>query len=106
VHISQSPYTVADAYSRSSDPDRAARARTVLSLLGDDPAARAHWESRARASAGVATVLRKLGPDTTVDLLEHSYVLAMCNLHVLLGYPLSALPPRQRFDRLLRPPVP
>ena len=46
-------------------------------------------------------VLRKLGPAATVDLLEHAYLLAMCNLHVLLGYPLLAEPVRERVGRLL-----
>jgi predicted acylesterase/phospholipase RssA len=51
----------------------------------------------ANASAGppwtrtLPTVLRKLGPDATARLLWHSYVLAACNLHVLL--PGFTLPP-------------
>lgn len=102
VHIAQSPYTVADYYRHSTSwPDRAERARSVLELLGDDTAARKRWEELARASREVPTVLRKLGHKTTVDLLEHSYTLSLCNLHVLLGYPLGPLPTRDRFERLL-----
>jgi hypothetical protein len=108
VHIAQTPYAVADFHRRDADawPDRAARAGAVLDLLGDDEAARAAWQARAKASRDVATVLRKLGADTTLGLLEHSYVLAMCNLHVLLGYPLLPLPGRERFSRLLAPVPP
>lgn len=104
VSIAQSPYTVADSYLHATSwPERAERARAVLDLLGDDPVTRTSWEERARASAGVATVLRKLGRPTTIDLLEHSYILSMCNLHVLLGYPLGPLPARERFERMLNP---
>lgn len=104
VHIAQSPYTVADAYARSTAaPKYARRAQAVIALLGDDADSRATWKARADASIKVPTVLRKLGRDTTLDLLEHSYVLAMCNLHVLLGYPLpEQLPSRERFGRLLQ----
>jgi predicted acylesterase/phospholipase RssA len=102
VHIAQSPYSVADSYRHSNVwPDRARRAQAVVALLGDDPAERTRWAARADASAGAPTVLRKLGRDMTLDLLEHAYVLAMCNLHVLLDHPLLPLPERDRFERLL-----
>jgi predicted acylesterase/phospholipase RssA len=100
VHIAQTPYTVADAYS-SNDGDIGTRARSVIALLGDDAASRARWTALARTSRGTPTVLRKLGRDSTLDLLEMSYTLSMCNLHVLLGYPLRELPGRPRFERLL-----
>ena len=32
--------------------------------------------------------------------MHHAYVLAMCNLHVLLDYPLLEVPTRARFERL------
>ncbi|MGW6915301.1 hypothetical protein ACWGB8_16005 [Kitasatospora sp. NPDC054939] len=109
VHIAQSPYRVADAYADATEfrPDaaaRAARAKEVLALLGDDPEHRAAWRDRADRSRGTKTVLRKLGADTTADLLLHAYTLAACNLHVLLGYPLpAALPDRQYFIDLVGP---
>ena len=105
VHIAQTPYTVADAYKSSTDRDRAKRAQAVITLLGDDTSQRQKWKTKAEASVKVATVLRKLGADTTLDLLEHSYVLAMCNLHIILGYPLFPLPARDRFARLLERPT-
>jgi predicted acylesterase/phospholipase RssA len=101
VHIAQSPYHVADDY--EDHPTRGARARSVIGLLGDDPKQRKLWADRAEASAKVKTVLRKLGRPTSVELLEHSYVLAMCNLHVLLDYPLLSLPGQERFNRLVAP---
>ncbi|GAA2779705.1 patatin-like phospholipase family protein [Kitasatospora sp. CM 4170] len=109
VHIAQSPYRVADAYANAANaaggagvgPElaaRAARADEVLDLLGRDEEQRAVWRERTERSRTTKTVLRKLGPDTTADLLLHAYTLAACNLHVLLGYPLpAALPKRQYF---------
>jgi hypothetical protein len=38
----------------------------------------------AEQSRTLPTVLRKLGPESTARLLWHAYVLAACNLHVLL----------------------
>lgn len=105
VHIAQTPYTVADAYRQSRTPELAQRARAVIALLGDTDQTRAAWATWATRSESVPTVLRKLGTDTTLDLLQHSYVLAMCNLHVLHDYPLLALPERDRFARLLQPPA-
>lgn len=103
VQISQSPFTVADKYTNSTAwPDRAERAREVVALLGDSPEERHRWRDIAEHNDAVPTVLRKLGRRDTLGLLEHSYVLAMCNLHVLLGYPLLSLPAADRFNRLLR----
>ncbi|MER6401691.1 hypothetical protein ABT263_37475 [Kitasatospora sp. NPDC001603] len=104
VHIAQSPYRVADAYAAAGDrwPERATRAKEVLDALGDDPRSRAAWQDLARRSSGTPTVLRKLGADTTTDLLFHAYTLAACNLHVLLGHPLPpALRDRQYFADLV-----
>ncbi|MCG6498468.1 patatin-like phospholipase family protein [Kitasatospora sp. A2-31] len=116
VHIAQSPYRVADAYANAAgaagageEPERAARAAragAVLDLLGRDEEQRALWKERTERSRTTRTVLRKLGPDTTADLLLHAYTLAACNLHVLLDYPLpAALPKRQYFlDLIAGPP--
>ncbi len=102
VQISQSPYTVADALRESTAwPDRAARAREVIDLLGDNPESRRRWRAVAEHDDVVPTVLRSLGRADTASLLEHSYVLAMCNLHVLLDYPLLPLPEADRLNRLL-----
>jgi hypothetical protein len=49
------------------------------------------------------SVLRKLGPDATARLLWHGYVLAACNLHVILDdFPLpDRLPTVDTFRRLI-----
>lgn len=107
IHIGQPPYRVAAAYAGASDrwPDRALRANRVLAFLGDDPASRADWDTRARRSWTTPTVLRSLGPRRTADLLYHAYVLTACNLHVLLGYPLPGrLPSYLDFRALTEPP--
>ncbi|MGW4896977.1 patatin-like phospholipase family protein [Kitasatospora sp. NPDC004240] len=110
VHIAQSPYRVADAYAGAGEfgPDaaaRAARAKEVLALLGDDAEHRAVWQDRADRSRRTGTVLRRLGADTTADLLFHAYTLTACNLHVLFGHPLpAALPDRGYFADLVGPP--
>lgn len=102
VHIAQSPYLVADRYRGSaSSPERAERSEAVLTLLGDTAEGRQHWSRRAAASRTIPTVLRKLGRENTIDLLEHAYLLAMCNLHILLGYPLFSGAARDRVAHLL-----
>jgi predicted acylesterase/phospholipase RssA len=106
VHIAQSPYRTADAFRHDTRfPDRAARAEQVLAALGDTEESRQRWAAIAARSPAVPTVLRSLGRDVSVGLLEHAYVLAMCNLHVILGYPLLPLPGRDRFERLVDGPA-
>jgi hypothetical protein len=103
VHIAQSPYDLADATKHAADVDagRRARAVAVLALLGDTKESRDYWAASRDRARAVPTVLRKIGRASTIDLLEHSYVLAMCNAHIALGYPLRALPGRERFARLI-----
>jgi len=74
----------------------------VVAALGDDDASSEAWQHRAAASMQVPTVLRGLGRETTIDLLDHAYVPTMCNAHVELGYSLLELPGHERFERLLR----
>jgi predicted acylesterase/phospholipase RssA len=105
VHILESPFRVADAFSDSDAwPDRATRARAAIALLeggGDPSAVRREWAEVAKANGLVATTLFALGPDVTARLLYHSYVLAMVNLHVILGYPLLAMPSQERFRSMV-----
>ena len=101
VHIPQPAYHVARKYARdASDPARTARARAVRTALGILPPA--YWRDLAARCAGVSTSLSRLGTDLSADLLYHGYILAMCNLHVLLGYPLLPVPGRTRFEALCR----
>jgi hypothetical protein len=107
VHIPRNALSVAKQYTEDPDPrdedapipDPAARARAeaVLALFGPE---KDRWEAVARSAGSAKTSLSKLGQAKAADLLEHGYVLAMANLHIILGYPLLALPNRSRFDAL------
>ena len=104
MHIAQSPFEVPDAFCHAGTrwPQRSERAREALAWLGDTEQNRTAWTATAAASRSVPTVLRKLGPDPTASLLRHAYVLAACNLHVLLDcYPLSPAPPSEEEFRAL-----
>ena len=43
-----------------------------------------------------------MGEAVTIDLLRHGYVLAMANLHVILGYSWLEVPSRESFQALVR----
>jgi predicted acylesterase/phospholipase RssA len=103
VHIPQTPYVTPDGFVSDADhPQRAARAGAVLDRLGNDDATRREWESIADQNSRVGTVLSALGNQVAARLMRHGYVLAMVNLHVILGYPLLEVPGRDRFERLLQ----
>ena len=97
VNIAQSPFEVARSF--AGFPDEAGRrARSVLEALGDTER---EWGEDARRNArDVATTLSKMGVEVSARLLHHAYVLAMANLHVLMDYPLLAVPDRRRFEEL------
>ncbi len=102
VMIEQSPFKVASFFARNSQrplwPQRAARADRVLELLAGE--GRESWEQIAKENSNVPTTLSALGTKISARLMRHAYVLAMCNLHVVLDYPLLPLPPASRFDNL------
>ncbi len=108
VHIGQSPYEVPDNFLHATGrwPQRAARAKEALAWLGDTPRDRQEWAKIAERNRAVPTVLRKLGPDQTACLLWHAYIVAACNLHVILdGFPLPAtLPSQDEFRNLIGQP--
>lgn len=96
VHIAQSPFEVPDAFASAAGQwtQRAIRAQEALAWLGDTEKNRATWAEATEQNRTVPTVLRKLGPDSTARLLWHAYVLAACNLHVILDdFSLPTLPP-------------
>ena len=99
VHIPQSPFKVLDAFKGSTAwPKRAERARAALTkLAGESPE---EWERIAAENSRVKTTLSKVGTDVAAQLLRHSYVLAMTNLHVILGLPLLDVPPMSRFIKM------
>jgi hypothetical protein len=99
VHIPRDPFWVPTRFRDSGDPDVRARAAAALALLEPE---RERLVGVAQRSRAVRTSLSKLGTIAAADLLEHGYVLAMANLHVILGYPLLPLPERTRFEELAR----
>ncbi len=107
VHITQSPFEVPDAFASATGQwtQRAIRAREALAWLGDSEQNRAAWAEVAQQNRTVPTVLRKLGPESTARLLWHAYILAACNLHVILDeFPLpSRQPTMDQFLDLIGP---
>jgi predicted acylesterase/phospholipase RssA len=97
VHIPQTPMTEASAFASSTDPQLSGRANAVLALL--EPR-KDYWTTLARSCATEKTSLSKFGTRRAANLLEHGYVLAMCNLHVLLGSPLLPLPDRPDLEQI------
>lgn len=105
VHIGQSPFEVPDHFVRATEhwPQRAIRAKEALSWLGDTDENKTAWAQIAKDNRGVPTMLGKLNADTTARLLWHAYVVAACNLHVILrDFPLpTRLPTQDDFRNLI-----
>ncbi len=101
VMINRSPYWTADYFSKQAEtwPERAERAACVLQVLGDED--REQWKHLALENSRVKTTLSRLGGDVSASLLYHGYVLAMANLHVILGFPLLTVPSYDRFRQLV-----
>ncbi|HSR40863.1 MAG TPA: hypothetical protein VLL48_01795, partial [Longimicrobiales bacterium] len=95
VHIEQSPFHVPRAFEPYESPV-GERARAALAKLEDER----EWEGIAEANAAAPTTLGAVGTETAARLLRHGYVLAMANLHVILGYPLREAPERSAFESL------
>lgn len=96
VQISQSPFDVARAYSRGDDAV-ARRAQAVLATLSGTEA---EWDKIVKSTRSVKTTLSKLGTERSALLVRHGYVLAMANLHVILGFGLVPVPSAEDFQRL------
>lgn len=101
IMINRSPYWTPGYFSKETEawPDRAKRAARVLEVLGDEN--RESWEHLAKENSRVKTTLSRLGGGVAADLLFHGYVSAMANLHVILDFPLLAVPSSDRFKRLV-----
>ncbi len=96
VQIAQSPFVVANAFSR----DQSAvgqRARAVLEFLRQGPSSEA-WAKIANENSAVATTLSKLGADVSARLIYQGYVVTMCNLHVFFGDDFPLLPEALQFE--------
>lgn len=100
VGIEQTPYGVADRH--IDHPTRRDRAVAVLHALGADDATRAAWQAEVDANAAVGTQLSRMDPGRVASLVRHGYVVAMCNAHVILGFPLLSVPDPERFVRCTR----
>ena len=102
IMINRSPFWVPNYYLErdSAWPGRAERAHKVIEALGEDN--RERWEQIATSNTRVRTTLSHLGTETAAYLLYHGYVLAMANLHVILGYPLLPVPSIDRFRSIVR----
>jgi hypothetical protein len=83
VQIAQSPFVVANAFSRY-ESDVGQRARAVIEFLSQGPSS-ADWAQIANENSAVATTLSKLGADVGARLIYQGYVVTMCNLHVFFG---------------------
>jgi hypothetical protein len=104
VHIEQSPFLVPKAYEEADGywPERAQRARAAKQRLLAGATTETAWDEIAKANARVKTTLFALSREDTARLLYHAYVLAMADLHVILGYPLlDELPELSRFEQML-----
>jgi hypothetical protein len=97
VQIAQSPFHVAQSFANGNDA-AAHRARAVLTALGDTAE---EWAALVRQSRGVKTTLSRIPEPNASGLLRHGYVLAMCNLHVILDYPLLPMPDTSKFTALV-----
>ena len=100
INIRQSPFRV--PLGVMNDPQWSSeaqqRATLVLKALGDT---QGEWARIAKSNAAIGTVLSKLGTDASAQLIHHGYVLAMANLHTILGYPLLPIPDPTRFKGMV-----
>lgn len=104
VQIKDSPFHLARAWApKEGFPpgDRNRWAAEALDYLGRSGISEDEWATVAKASAAVATTLKPLGVPVSAALLEHGYVLALVNLHVMFGLGDLSVPlDRGRFARL------
>lgn len=95
VGIEQSPFRVATLM--RNHPTRGERAAAVLAALGDTDGNRKAWDETVETNKNVKTQLSKMPTDLCAAIVHQAYVTAMCNAHVILGYPLLPIPERSQF---------
>ena len=96
VGINQSPYRIASIF--VDHPTRGARAQAVIDMLDQAPTTEAEWKEITKASDTMSTNLSRIDAGAAADLVWHAYVVTMCNLHVILDYPIGGgIPARDRF---------
>lgn len=97
VSIVHTPFHIPRRFASGEGPARD-RAEVVLGRLGDTEG---EWRRIAEANGLVHTTLSRVGPDVAARLIHHGYVVAMANLHTVLGFPLLDLPGHARFRSLV-----
>lgn len=95
IGIDQSPHVVPDKLKEHKM--HGARAKAASQALERGPTSAEDWRAVAEASDSMSTHLNRLDPAEASDVVWHAYVVTMINLHVLLDYPLLAIPNRDRF---------
>ncbi len=106
VQIKDSPYRLVDLFTlgpgrTAGDMNRwADEAREFLDRYGVSASA---WDDIVDASSAVPTTLKPLGTAVCASLLEHGYMLAAANLHVIFGHgDMTRTVERAGFTRLAR----
>ena len=106
VQIKDSPYHLVDAFTPKpgwtpgDKNEWAIETRAFLDRYGVSAAA---WKDIAAASSAVPTTLKPLGTGVSASLLEHGYMLATANLHVIFGHgDMTRTVDRDRFSQLAR----
>jgi hypothetical protein len=99
IQIDRSPFQIPDAFLQGSPDDFTSRAVAAITCLGEEN--RTSWAAEADANRRVKTTLSRIDAARAQSLIRHAYALTMINSHVLLGYPLLAIPEVERFATLV-----
>lgn len=106
VQIKDSPYRLVDIFTAKpgwTPGDKNRWADETRGFLDGYGLSAAEWKKIADASSAVATTLKPLGTAVCASLLEHGYMLAMANMHVIFGHgDMTRSVDRARFTRLAR----
>lgn len=106
VQIKDHPYRLVDAFTAKpgwTPGDKNAWADEARAFLDRYGVSQDEWKDIAAASSAVATTLKPLGTAVCASLLEHGYMLATANMHVILGHgDMTRTVDRDRFTRLAR----
>jgi len=106
VQIKDSPYRLVDRFTHGPErtpQDRKRWADEARSFLDRYGLSMSAWDDIAKASSAVPTTLKPLGAEVCAALLEHGYMLATANLHVIFGHgDMTRTIERPRFARLAR----
>ena len=95
VMLEQTPYEVLYHFNKTTEQNFYCQRQRALNVLKTMPekTCSEHWNRVREKSLKAPTTLRTIKEEFAQNLVYHSFVLAMINTHVILGYPL--------FERLL-----